>query len=57
MATSVYNLPSDPSKGEGSVNIGWPSVIHCTRLVEIQSPMTMNASDLKALLADIREFW
>ena len=56
-ATSMYNLPTDPNRGEGTVDVGWPKFIHCTHLVEIRTPISMGISDFQALLAEIREFW
>ena len=55
--TSKYNLPMDPVKGEGTINIGWPSRIHFTKLKPTSTYATMNDTDLEALMADIREFY
>lgn len=46
----------DPIKGEGTINIGWPSRIHFSKLKQMSTHATMNDADLEALMADIREF-
>ena len=53
--TSTYNLPMDPIKGEGTINVGWPSLIHFTRLKQTSAPLTMSRTDLAVLMGDIRE--
>jgi len=53
--TSAYNLPMDPVKGEGTIDVGWPDVIHSSKLKHMVPSVTMNRSDLDALMAEIRE--
>jgi len=54
--TSVYNLPMAQFKGEGTVNVGWPSRIHVSKLKQTSPHATMKDIDFEALKADIREF-
>jgi len=51
--TSRYNLPVDPEKGEGTINIGKPQLIHCTNLKQAVPHWQMREDDLLRLLADI----
>jgi len=51
--TSEYNLPSDPAKGEGSINIGEIHHIQRKNLKEASPLWEMSAEDLARLLADI----
>jgi len=53
--TSTYNLPMDPIKGEGMINIGWPNRVHFSKLKQTKVQANMNDTDLVALMADIRE--
>jgi len=60
--TLMYNLPTaiHPVRGEGTVNVGWPSRIHWSKLRQLPSgpscPVIMKRSDLEALIADISGF-
>jgi len=45
----------DPVKGEGTIDVGWPDVIHSSKLKHMVPSVTMNRSDLEALMAEIRE--
>ena len=55
--TSLYNLPTQvhPEKGEGTVSVGRPNLVHFSKLKRTQTsaPMSMNDSDLEALMAEI----
>jgi len=54
--TSIYNLPMDPFKGEGTVNVGWPRLIHWSKLRQASSPVIMERSDFVALMVEIGGF-
>jgi len=51
--TSEYNLPTDPVKGEGTINIGEINHIQRKNLKEASPLWEMSAEDLARLLADI----
>jgi len=55
MPTSVFNLPDDPVKGEGTINVGLPKVIESGFLKHLSPPVRMNPIDFAALVATIRE--
>jgi len=51
--TSQYNLPTDPVKGEGAINVGEIHDIQRENLKEASPLWEMSAEDLARLLADI----
>ena len=51
---SAYGLPIDPVKGESSVSIGQPKLIHQSDLKLNNPPMAMAFRDYMALKAEIR---
>jgi len=46
-----------PVEGEGTINVGWPNLVHFSKLKQTQTsaPAILNASDLEALMAEIGE--
>jgi len=53
--TSFFNLPIDPQKGEGTISVGKPRIIHFTMLKPTTTgvPFIMDAFNLAALLREI----
>lgn len=53
--TSHFNLPTDPVKGEGTINVGIPHRISRLYLKAIDPPFIMKAQDLTSLKEEIRK--
>jgi len=53
--TSYFNLPTDPVKGEGTINVGIPHRISRLHLKTIDPPFIMDPQDLAALKEEIRK--
>ena len=55
----MYKLPTQmhPVEGEGTINVGWPNLVHFSKLKQTQTsaPAILSASDLEALMAEIGE--
>jgi len=56
--TSMYNLPTQmhPIEGEGTISVGWPNIVHFSKLKRTQMSAIMNAYDLEALMTEIGKF-
>ncbi|PPR00286.1 hypothetical protein CVT24_005027 [Panaeolus cyanescens] len=52
-AASYYNLPVDPVKGEGTISIGTPKIIHFSLLKPTNPQTMMSGQDFARLKADI----
>jgi len=59
--TSLYNLPTQihPEKGEGTVSVGRPNLVHISKLKQAKTSAsaTMNDSDLESLMAEIGKYF
>ena len=42
-----------PVEGEGTISVGWPNLVHFSKLKQMQMSAAMNAYDLEALMAEI----
>ncbi|KAJ3508514.1 hypothetical protein NLJ89_g5712 [Agrocybe chaxingu] len=51
--TSLFNLPRDPVKGEGTISVGEPKIIDCRMLKVPSLPTAMRHADFVALKAEI----